>query len=1040
LLGCSNIIYCRADFSDFWPLDIVRHKESTEKVFATCRFADANTSIFGFARDLSACAPRIAVTNVTKSKRFKESVRNKKSGGHFLRIGSKLGVSLLCAASVVALSSAARAQSADPIATESVVVTGSRIITNSANSPTPLTVITTEQMQATTPSSVPDALNKLPVFQGSKSTRSNNNASQNDAGNTLNLRNFGANRTLVLFDGHRVSPTNADGTVDVDTLPQMLMQRVDVVTGGASAVYGSDAVTGVVNFVLDKKFSGVKFNVNSGISSYGDAASYQAGVAAGTDVLGGRGHVEGSLRHFHSDGINDETSRPEGRNVWLLTGAGTAANPFVDTPHAALTAYSFGGKITCTNCGTLNNAQFVQNGVVGPFNAGTPTGTNGVNSGGDGAHTTVSMATVFLNTDEAFGRFGYDLDDTTSVYVQASAAQSSDKGPFQNNNVYTGTAPNTFLSSNPFLPASVSAQMNNPTFNLAEYITAPGVVGFQTNALNSNMQVTAGADGTVWDKYKWDVFYTHGQSRLKVDDPTNQNNAKMTAAEDAVVGPDGKIACYVSTTASANLYPGCVPLNPFGPTAVTQDAWKYFTQDTYFISTNSLDDVGGSVSGEIFEGWAGPIKAAVSAEMRWSSLTIVSNALPTQFVDCTGLRTTAPGSTAPLCNTSTKSPTPLWQGNVAANLATVSNNVWEFAGEVGVPLVKDVPLIQSLTMDVAGRYTDYSTSGVAQTWKIGLDWHINDDLRVRGTNSVDIRAPTLSDLFASRQLTHVGYNDQHTNLNSVTLTATQGNPALVPEVARTYTAGIVFTPSIVPGLTASVDYYKIQLKNAITTISPVSTITQGICESSGGTSPFCALYMRPGPFSDHSQTNYPSEIDSETLNAAVNRTEGWDIELDYAFDPKSIIESLPGSVNLRMLANIQPVLSTLSFPGAPLTLSAISKGHVTSFVTYALDDWQFSLQDRWLSGFPRATQFGQVYTAPRGKSVNYVDINIDRKFLVDDAVLDGYLSVQNIANTRPPIVPTNQANPGIYFLGIQGSSVGYDVVGTYFTIGIRANL
>jgi iron complex outermembrane receptor protein len=948
-----------------------------------------------------------------------------------MHIRLNLGVWLFCTASVVALTRPAHAQSDDTPPVETVVVTGSRVISSIANSPTPLTVMTADQLQATTPGDVSSGLNKLPVFQGSRSTRSNNNASQNDAGNALNLRNFGANRTLVLLDGHRVAPTNADGTVDTDTLPQMLMERVDVVTGGASAVYGSDAVTGVVNFVLDKKFTGLKANINGGISSYGDAASYQAGLAAGTSLFGGRGHVEAALRHYHSDGINDETARPEGRDVWLLTGAGTAANPFVDTPHAALTPYSFGGRISCTGCGSLNGAQFTGNGIVGPFNPGTPTGTNGVNSGGDGAHTTVSMATVSLNTDEAFGRFGYDIDDTTNAYVQISAAQSADKGPFQNNNIYTGNAPNTFLRTNAFLPASVAAQMTNPTFNLAEYMTAPGVRGFQTNALNRNIQLTTGVDGMLWNRFSWDIFYSHGENRLKLDDPTNQNNAKLTAAEDAVTTLGGQTACYVSTTSFANLYPGCVPLNPFGPTAVTPQAWKYFTQDTYWIANNTLDDIGGSVSGDLFEGWAGPVKAALSGEMRWASLGIVSNALPTQFVDCTGLR---------VCNTSASGPTPLWQGNVAANLPTVSNNVWEIAGEVNVPLLKNQPFIQSLSTDIAGRYTDYSTSGAVQTWKIGLDWHIDDDFRIRATNSIDIRAPTLSDLYASRQLTHVGFNDLHTNRNDVTLTATQGNPDLVPEVARTYTAGIVFTPDYVPGLTASVDYYNINLKNAITSVSPVSTTTQNLCEASGGTSPYCALYIRPLPFSDRSTANYPLEIDSTSLNAAVNKTEGWDLELDYGFEPASIWDSLPGSINLRMLANIQPVRSALNFPGAPLTLTAISKGHVTSFVTYSLGDWEISLQDRWLSGFPRETQFGQVYVNPRGKSINYVDINIDRKFAVDDVAMDGYLSVQNIGNTRPPIVPTNQANPGIYFLGIQGANVNYDVIGPYFTVGVRANL
>ncbi len=173
---------------------------------------------------------------------------------------------------------------------ESIVVTGSRVIADAANSPMPVTVISTKQLRGTTPANLADGLNKLPIFQGSQTIGRPGDGSYNFSSNTLNLRNFGTNRTLVLLDGHRAASSNADGTVNVDTLPQLLISRVDVVTGGASAVYGSDAVTGVVNFILDKKFTGFKADINTGISTYTDAWSYNLGAAAGADLFGGRGH------------------------------------------------------------------------------------------------------------------------------------------------------------------------------------------------------------------------------------------------------------------------------------------------------------------------------------------------------------------------------------------------------------------------------------------------------------------------------------------------------------------------------------------------------------------------------------------------------------------------------------------------------------------------------------------------------------------------------------------------------------------------------
>src|SRR5579872_3817072 len=185
---------------------------------------------------------------------------------------------LACGVALAALPTVAFAQATN---VESVTVTGSRVISDAANSPTPLTVISADDLRASTPTSIPDGLAKLPVFQGSGMVGRPGDGSHNFSSSTLNLRNFGSQRTLVLLDGHRLTPSNDDGTVDVDTVPQMLVSRVDVVTGGASAVYGSDAVTGVVNFVLDKKFTGFKADINTGISTYADAMSYNLNAAVG---------------------------------------------------------------------------------------------------------------------------------------------------------------------------------------------------------------------------------------------------------------------------------------------------------------------------------------------------------------------------------------------------------------------------------------------------------------------------------------------------------------------------------------------------------------------------------------------------------------------------------------------------------------------------------------------------------------------------------------------------------------------------------------
>lgn len=949
---------------------------------------------------------------------------------------SKLSVALLCAASVVALASAADAQTGVGEANETIVVTGSRVIADAANSPTPLTVVSVTQLQATTPTDIPTALNKLPIFSESNTPQRPGGFTSNSAGNVLNMRNFGAQRTLILLDGHRVPASNPNGTVDIDTLPQMLMQRVDVVTGGASAVYGSDAVTGVVNFVLDKHFTGFKVNANAGISTYSDGASYQAGMAAGTDLFGGRGHVEVALRHFHQDGI-PLANRPYGNDAdWVATGAGTAASPYVSTIHGTLQQFSFGGKITCTGC-AANNMQFVANGVIGPFDSGTPTGTGNVFSGGDGGHTEVQNASAEVTTDEAFSRFSYNLDDTTTFYVQGILAQAQDHNGFNNNYIQTGTSPNIFSSTNPFLTPEAQAQLANPsgTFKLAEYFNIPahgGVApGFLARQVQNNLVLTGGLDGTLAGKYDWDIYYTHGESRLEGDNPNNQSAARMYAAEDAI-SSGGKIVCQVSTTTFADLFPGCVPINPFGPTSLTKTQYNYITVDTRYVQKNTLDNIGGSISGKVFQLPAGPVKAALSGEMRWLDYTVTTNT-PVGFVDCTGLRR---------CNTGA----PAYLNSSVGLLPTVSENVWEFAAEADVPLLKDAPLIQSLSANLAGRYTDYSVSGAVETWKIGLDWHINDDVRFRATNSIDIRAPTLDDLYSPLQISHAGFVDLHTgNTNQSGLMERQGNPDLVPEVARTYTAGVVLTPSFVPGLTMSIDYYRIGLTNAIGSVGGASAGVQQTCENSNGASPLCALFVRPFPFSNRTPANYPTAILTESLNNTFNRIEGWDFELDYGFALDDVWDSAAGTVNLRVLANNQPVNETEQYPGAPLVVTPVPKTRITAFAAYALGSWTFNLENRWLSPFRRTPEPGILFFAvPYGKHLEYVDVNIDKKFEVDGNSLDLYFAVQNVLNATPPIEPSNTTLPGFYAAGQHpsvGSQVdGVDNIGRYFTMGVRANL
>ena len=952
---------------------------------------------------------------------------------------------------------------------ESIIVTGSRVISDAANSPTPVTLISTQQLHSTTPSNLADGLNKLPIFQGSQAIGRPGDGSHNYSSNVLNLRNFGVNRTLILLDGHRASPSNDDGSVDIDTLPQMLISRVDIVTGGASAVYGSDAVTGVVNFVLDKKFEGLKTDFNTGISTYGDAMSYNLGVAGGMDLFGGRGHFEASLEWRHRDPVN-QSARPYGppSDYAAEVGTGTAANPFNAIPNGRRPNSSFGGVVQgCVPaCPLAQGTQFAANGVLSPFNPGiagatdakgNPTaGTSNLNSGGDGAYNPYGQAFDGFHQGTLFGRFSYDLADNITFHVQGQASEAYSFGWYFPQKIQPGAGQaDLFYKNNPFLSAAVQAQLGNDgtnplqnaaasppvqpsnTFQLGEFLTGMGQTEINaTGSVNRVLSVQTGFEGTILSgRYGWNLFFTHAENRLAVDLVNNQNLQHMYAAEDSVRLPNGTVACYAATqTATAAQYADCVPINPFGPTAVTQGAFKYVFQTTDFHETNSLNDMGGSIAGKVLDDWAGPITAALSGEARFNAYDVSSNVPSSTFVNCTGLR---------LCNASLPS-----FSQTVLQPVHASQNVWELALESEVPVIRDVPLVQAFALNLAGRYTDYSVSGSVQTWKMGFNWNVVDSLRLRGTTSIDIRAPTLTDLFQPATILENVFTDLHvtlpdgTHYAGTTAFSSQGNPRLVPEVARTYTVGAVWTPDFISGLTMSLDYYRVRIANAIAQIAPSTTI-QSICEASGGTSIYCANYQRPLPFSNTSVANFATTLFTFNENTASTSTEGWDFESNYAWQMSELVEGWKGSWNARLLATYQPIIQkSVLFPGAAFTRIPDPSTRITTFLNYTLSDWSLGIEDSWVSGFSQVagpvTATINNWVNPHVNAWNQLDVNLARNFAMEGAEMTAYFVVQNLFNAQPAYVPNGTI--GQWYPVYTNNYNVQSPMGRYFSVGLRASL
>jgi outer membrane receptor protein involved in Fe transport len=953
---------------------------------------------------------------------------------------------------------ASAGRQAAPEATESVVVTGSRVISDIANSPTPVTAVSSEQLLTTTPTNMSDALNKLPIFQGSLSSRNLTNAGSNGAGDFLNLRNFGQQRTLVLLDGMRLPASNADGSVDISTLPQMIMSRVDVVTGGASSVYGSDAITGVVNFILDKNFTGFKYEANAGISQYGDGFKWKVNAAAGMDVFGGRGHIEGALEYRNADGVV-QSARPIFANGYSSYNTGnTPNNPVTNVQNGGQTVSTLSGLVSGCNC-AYNGYEFGQPGVLTPANLGTiPAGQTAIAVGGNGA--TVKNESIYGNTRNAsaFGRFSYKVNDDTTVFTQLSLTQANEFGYFFPSQQEASRQTTTYFKDNPFLPLAAQQQLGNNcatdptchtdgtnTFKVSEWYSAQNR-SKNTNNVTRNIVSTTGVNGVLFGNYAWDAHYTHGETRLSTSGINNGNNQFHDAAQDAVIDPTThNIVCWNETAAAiaqfGRLYPGCVPINTFGSNVTTDAQFKYWSRTTNFRETNIMDDIAADISGDLFQLPAGPLKVALAGEMRWLDYTIDSNASPTAVVDCTGLRLCGNAAGTGFVTNQASVTQTLWDNNTLPS-THASENVWEFSGEIGVPILKDVPLVQSLNADIAGRYTNYSVSGSAETWKVGLDWHVNDSVRFRGTTSVDIRAPTLNDLFSPTISASGPFLDPLTNFNPGGIqTLSGGNPALQPETSRTYTGGVVLTPSFIPGLTMSVDYYQIKLKNAIVNISGSDQTIANLCIASGGSSPFCTLYVRPFPYTNTTPANYPTLLKSQKLNAAFNVTEGQDYEIDYSFDTADVMDSLAGIVNLRALLNVAPVNTTSSFQGAPLKYTNQPKGHATLFADYTLGNWSVDAQWHWFSGGTNIQVYGPgqtFYAQPYYTSFSTMDFTLTKQITFDNGTaVSAYFNVQNAFDSIPPYTVGSSGNPGSIFGGIP---TGEDVMGRYFTIGIRGNL
>ena len=971
----------------------------------------------------------------------------------------------------------AQAQTADNAGAGEIVVTGSRIVANGYQAPTPVTVVSTTELLERKPESLAASLSSLPQFVGTSGANvTSSQAGSPSAGNYLNLRRLGAIETLLLLDGQRLPPTSFDGTTDANIIPQSLIQRVDVVTGGASAAYGSDAVAGVVNFILDTEFTGVKFSAQAGIASRGDNPQQKVGVAVGKYLLDNRLHFEASFDYFYQPGIPNNGERPYGGNYeggWVNVGAdpsrpcsaGTCAdNPYtpvfnVRLGHATDGTLIGAGRTAAQAEARVGSTPFSLTGYTfeptllgGPVSAdgihpadlGQVTGTPNFNVGG--ADTSVSFGTTLtskLRTKQAFGRLDYDFGGSVTGFVQGSWSDADTRYV----TVGAGTQFNSFqiYADNAFLPQVVRDAM-----------AAEGIASFvgsrveadqhPKEALTNNKALTilGGLKGML-GSFNWSANFSHGESTLKTRHYGNFNQQRWFPALDAVDEGEfntgvanGHIVCRMDLT-NPGVVPGCLPWNPFGNGSPSAESYSWIQDEpSQYQVKQRQSAVSANLSGPLFELPAGMVNFAIGGEYRQQKINQTSNVDPSQPIPLyePGLSEsdkTDPANLNGIPEGLRAAANPfnlIWNSTNVGN-AYGKQNIKEAYTEIDVPLLSDVPFFQHLSANLAARYVDYSVSGNIWAWKVGGSWAPIDDLRFRGTLSRDIRAPTLYELFQGTGSTRGIFNDIHTDGSDNVITLNRGNPDLKPEKARTITIGGIWQPSFFPGFSASVDYYKIRIRDQIT--RPGTSLLNQLCEDSRGTGPTCQYINRPFPWSETDDVrNFPLTLTTVPFNQAYSIQEGLDYEVNYRTDLGA------GRLDLRLLGNYTWKYEQASSPGAlPQDLAGADAGvpkfRATAQANYRVGRVNLGTNVRYLGAIYYTKQPNVFVANNRVAPVAYVNLNASVDIRDGDNPITLYANVSNLFD-KFVFMPRNNAQPTEFY---PSSQAHYDVIGRYFVIGVR---
>jgi outer membrane receptor protein involved in Fe transport len=975
---------------------------------------------------------------------------------------------------------------------EEIVVTGSRIRVQDYVAANPVVSVTAESIERSGQTNLTEYLTEVPALAQSLTLQEGADTSTPGlAGlNLLDLRGLGTTRTLVLVNGRRhVASSPGTASVDINAIPVALIERTEVLTGGASAVYGADGVSGVVNFILKDDFEGVDIRTQYGVSEAGGGENIFASVLFGDNFADGRGNVTLGLEYNKDDALkfaDRDYTRTGNRFIFVnnpddpetFGGAQTPNIPdLILANNARYIDTTRGGSIytNFANASTLSGVSFLGDGS--PFIDGESAG-GFIALGGSGTplddFNDDLLPGLERGTVSLTGR--YDLTPGLRVFGEAKYTQSQTEFFAQPSYVY-----GLFTSlDNPFIPAAARADALAPgglgTFDGYDgFLPGPGVLVARDNfdLGTQNYDITRetwrgviGLEGDLTDTISFEASYVYGRADQETVSKNVIINDRFFAATDVIVS-GGQPVCRSNVTPGAiptgDLFgqfafpdaafgatftpganSGCLPINLFGEGQNSQAAIDWITGEYTSDATVEQHVVNAFVSGDttgFYSLPAGPIGFVLGGEYRKE----FSDSRPSD------IELLADSLEYPLTGVGRGSRT---QGEF---------DVAEVFAEVSVPVLRDLPFARAVDVSAAYRYSDYSTSGGTDTWNVNGRWEIDDTIALRGTVARAVRAPNIVNLFQGRQQTFgtfadpcsvenitegenpglraencridllaAGVADPSSFINNSSEAVggfIEGNPLLQPESADTWTVGFVLTPQDIPGLSLSLDYYNIEIEDAIQAYTSQRIVNN--CYDLPRPNQFCDLIERGTVGGNPGRITTFSQIPG---NLASYETSGWDLNVAYRLDPANFgVERDIGTFNFALVGNALDSLSFIEVSGAdPIN----SQGQIdapdytaTFDVTWDWRAWSANYGFSWFSETNRQSRVSRVNN-PDAYEAQYRQFPAREvhDFRIAYDVNDGvgvYAGVNNFTDEQP--APGSESYP-------------VNALGRYFYVGATARL